>query len=293
VVAGPAELELACLVRALRARSFAWFAVALFFNGCHFGVHHFALLNLPVYAVLFLLLFRRKAWHWGACAALWMLGALPILIPIARYGMASGSLEAVIRSALFGEVFQQKILALDVREGPLWVSNMALASVSFMNPCWLYAAVVPLAAWRGRKGGRRKGGRRKEEGGVTEDLGFRSEDLGLGRRRSVKGNAERSTLNVHAHVGRGRRAPAALLALTGDCAFLGAVSGAGPGDFLAADAGAAGGCGRVWARRACCVNGAGGLRRAWRCRWRAACWAACDLSAAERCCRRGRGAAVP
>ena len=210
-------LELACLVRALRARSFAWFAGALFFNGCHFGVHHFALLNLPVYAVLFLLLFRRKAWHWGACAALWMLGALPILIPIARYGMASGSLEAVIRSALFGEVFQQKILALDVREGPLWVSNMALASVSFMNPCWLYAAVVPLAAWRGRKGGRRKGGRRKEEGGVTEDLGFRSEDFEVEEEGGVgKGNAERSTLNVQRSSGEGENVlPTALLALTG------------------------------------------------------------------------------
>ena len=199
-------LELACLVRALRARSFAWFAGALFFNGCHFGVHHFALLNLPVYAVLFLLLFRRRAWHWGACAALWMIGALPILIPIARYGMASGSLEAVIRSALFGEVFQQKILALDVRDGPLWVSNMALSSCSFMNPCWLYAVAVPLAAWRGRKGGRRKeeGGRRKEEGGVTEDLGFRSEDLGVGEEGGGrKEDAQRSTINAQRSSGEG------------------------------------------------------------------------------------------
>ncbi len=182
-------LELACLMRALRARSFAWFAGALFFNGCHFGVHHFALLNLPVYAVLFLLLFRHKAWQWGACAALWMIGALPILIPIARYGMACGSLEAVIRSALFGEVFQQKILALDVREGPLWVSNMALSSCSFMNPCWLYAAVVPLAAWRGRKG---RG--RKEEG------------------RGRKENAQCATFNVRAGT---PALSATLLALTG------------------------------------------------------------------------------
>jgi hypothetical protein len=140
-------LELACLMKTLRERSFAWFAGAIFFNGFHFGVHHFALLNLPVYAVLFWLLFRRKAWHWGACAVLWLFGALPIVIPIVRYWVASGSLEAVIQSALFGEVFQQKILALDVRKGPLWRANMALASVSFMNPCWLYAAVVPLVAW--------------------------------------------------------------------------------------------------------------------------------------------------
>ena len=152
-------LELACLVRALRARSFAWFAGALFFNGCHFGVHNFALLNLPVYAVLFLAYFWRAAWRWGLCAAVWGIGALPILIPIARYGMETGSLAAVIQSALFGEVFQQRIFAVDVREGPLWLSNMALSSCSFLNPCWLYAAVVPLAAWRGwRKAGRTQGG---------------------------------------------------------------------------------------------------------------------------------------
>ena len=183
-------LELTCLVRALRARSFAWFAGALFFNGCHFGVHHFALLNLPVYAVLFLLLFRRRAWHWGACAALWMVGALPILIPIVRYGMASGSLEAVIRSALFGEVFQQKILALDVRDGPLWASNMALASGSFMNPCWLYAAVVPLAAWWGREGRREEGGGRKEN--------VQRSTLNAQRSSGEGENAERATFNVRA-----------------------------------------------------------------------------------------------
>ena len=218
-------LELACLMKTLRERSFAWFAGAIFFNGFHFGVHHFALLNLPVYAVLFWLLFRRKAWHWGACAVLWLFGALPIVIPIVRYWVASGSLEAVIQSALFGEVFQQKILALDVRKGPLWRANMALASVSFMNPCWLYAAVVPLVAWwewrmRGRTSNaeRRTSNAERRTPNAEVENGKNVQLSTLNAQRSSVGtggasvclpeNAERRTPNAE------RRSGAALLALT-------------------------------------------------------------------------------
>ena len=225
-------LELACLMKTLRERSFAWFAGAIFFNGFHFGVHHFALLNLPVYAVLFWLLFRRKAWHWGACAVLWLFGALPIVIPIVRYWVASGSLEAVIQSALFGEVFQQKILALDVRKGPLWRANMALASVSFMNPCWLYAAVVPLVAWwewrmRGRTSNaerrtpnaeRRTSNVERRTQNAEVENGKNAQLPTLNAQRSSTGtggasvclpeNAERRTSNAE------RRSGAALLALT-------------------------------------------------------------------------------
>ena len=225
-------LELACLMKTLRERSFAWFAGAIFFNGFHFGVHHFALLNLPVYAVLFWLLFRRKAWHWGACAVLWLFGALPIVIPIVRYWVASGSLEAVIQSALFGEVFQQKILALDVRKGPLWRANMALASVSFMNPCWLYAAVVPLVAWwewrmRGRTSNaerrtpnaeRRTSNVERRTQNAEVENGKNAQLPTLNAQRSSVGtggasvclpeNAERRTPNAE------RRSGAALLALT-------------------------------------------------------------------------------
>jgi len=225
-------LELACLMKTLRERSFAWFAGAIFFNGFHFGVHHFALLNLPVYAVLFWLLFRRKAWHWGVCAVLWLFGALPIVIPIVRYWVASGSLEAVIQSALFGEVFQQKILALDVRKGPLWRANMALASVSFMNPCWLYAAVVPLVAWwewrmRGRTSNaerrtsnaeRRTSNVERRTQNAEVENGKNAQLPTLNAQRSSVGtggasvclpeNAERRTPNAE------RRSGAALLALT-------------------------------------------------------------------------------
>lgn len=216
-------LELACLMKTLRERSFAWFAGAIFFNGFHFGVHHFALLNLPVYAVLFWLLFRRKAWHWGACAGLWLFGALPIVIPIVRYWVASGSLEAVIRSALFGEVFQQKILALDVRNGPLWRANMALASVSFMNPCWLYAVVVPLVAWRAwRMRGRTSDVERRTPNAEVEN-GENVQLSTFNAQRSSTGtggasvrlpeNAERRTQNAE------RRSGATLLALTAIHAF--------------------------------------------------------------------------
>lgn len=151
-------LELLCLVYGVKARSFGWFAAALFFNGCHFSVHNFALLNLPVYALLFFLFFWRRASNWLVCAGVWCLGALPILIPIIRHGLETRSLSAVIQSALFGEVFQDEALGLNVLGAPLWLENMALSSCSFFNPCWLYAmagmilGIRGLRAWKGASG---------------------------------------------------------------------------------------------------------------------------------------------
>lgn len=134
-------LELVCLCQGLKHRRFRWFLGALFFNGCHFGVHNFALLNVPVYAVLFLAYFRRPAWRWGACAGAWCVGAAPILLLIIQCAAESRSAGTVAQSVLFGHYFQQKVFNLDVRNGPLWLANMALSSCSFFNPCWAYAGV--------------------------------------------------------------------------------------------------------------------------------------------------------
>lgn len=130
-------LEVWGLQRALRRRHFGWFALALFFNGLHFGVHNFALLNLPLYAIIFLYFFSRQWWHWLVSLAVWVLGAGPIVVPIWEYWRECRSVALVAQSALFGEVFRDKIFALDVRQGPLWRTNMALALCSFLNPCWL------------------------------------------------------------------------------------------------------------------------------------------------------------
>ncbi len=144
-------LELACLSVCLKRKQFVWFLGVLFFNGCHFGVHNFALLNLPVYAYIFLAYCRLSAWRWGACAAVWCLGAVPILIPIIRYAAETHSVGAVIQSVLFGNYFQGKVLNLDVRNGTLWLSNMALSCCSLFNPCWLYAVfALVTVTWRRR-----------------------------------------------------------------------------------------------------------------------------------------------
>ncbi len=138
-------LELLCLSACLKRKRFLWFVGALFFNGCHFGVHNFALLNVPVYAFVFLKCFRLQAWRWGVCAGVWCLGAAPILMLIIRCAAESQSVEAVLQSVLFGNYFQQRVLNVDVRNGSLWLSNMALSCCSLFNPCWLYAV---LALWR-------------------------------------------------------------------------------------------------------------------------------------------------
>lgn len=132
-------LELVCVCQGLKHRRFQWFLGTLFFNGCHFGVHNFALLNLPVYAVLFLTYFRRPVWRWGACAGAWCLGATPILLLIVQCAAESRSVQSVAQSVFFGHYFQQKVFNMDVRNGPLWLANMSLSSCSFFNPCWVYA----------------------------------------------------------------------------------------------------------------------------------------------------------
>jgi len=138
-------LELVCLCQSLKLQRFRWFLGALFFNGCHFGVHNFALLHLPVYAVLFLTYFRRPVWRWGACAGVWCLGAAPILPLIIQCAVESRNAETVVQSVLFGHYFQQKVFNLDVRNGPLWAANMALSSCSFFNPCWAYVVFGGMA----------------------------------------------------------------------------------------------------------------------------------------------------
>lgn len=132
-------LEVLCLILYFRSRAFIWFVVALFLNGCHFGVHHFALLGLPVYAVLFLKDAARRVWAWGACAAAWCLGALPILIPGISFVIASRDFGVAVQSILFGNYFQSQVLNTRLAFSALWLSNMALSACSFFNPCWLFA----------------------------------------------------------------------------------------------------------------------------------------------------------
>ncbi len=138
-------LELLCLTVCLKRKQVSWFMGVLFFNGCHFGVHNFALLNLPVYAFVFFKHFRQPVWTWFVCAGVWCLGALPMVVPIIRFAAESQSVGAVVQSVLFGNFFQNKVLNVDVRNGSLWLSNMALASCSLFNPCWLYAVSALVA----------------------------------------------------------------------------------------------------------------------------------------------------
>lgn len=132
-------LELLCLSVYLKKRAFVWFVGVMFFNGCHLGVHHFALLNLPVYAVLFLAAERKRFSAWVACAAAWCLGAFPILIPSAAVIMESRDIGVAAQNILFGNYFQAQVLNVKIPLSSLWRSNMALSLFSFVNPCWLYA----------------------------------------------------------------------------------------------------------------------------------------------------------
>jgi hypothetical protein len=52
----------------------------------------------------------------------------------------TGDPTLVLKSVLFGEGYEQQVLGVAGFEIKQWVANMALVSVSFVNPCWFFAA---------------------------------------------------------------------------------------------------------------------------------------------------------
>ncbi len=83
-----------------RARDFVLMAFA---NGLHFGVHNFALLNLPVHAVLAGRLMReRRAGALVLASVVWLIGALPILLLGVEDYRGGGELLASVKNVLVG-----------------------------------------------------------------------------------------------------------------------------------------------------------------------------------------------
>ncbi len=136
-------IEVLCLIRYAEKRDGRWLAVLFGVNGLHVGIHNAALLGLPVYVFLLASEMRRQK---GLCAgivcgsvALWVAGGGLILGQAVRVLRETGAPVQVVKSVLFGEGYERYILGAGGGGLRLWMANMALAGISFLNPCWFFA----------------------------------------------------------------------------------------------------------------------------------------------------------
>lgn len=120
----------------------AWATLALI-NGFHASLHNFAFLNLPVYALLFVYLhfnksFRKRAVILIVSACSWLIGACLLLTVFQIEWGTTQSFVATVKSLLFGHEFEDVVVGTRAINWPLAKMNLALASISLLNPTWLF-----------------------------------------------------------------------------------------------------------------------------------------------------------
>ena len=120
----------------------AWAALALL-NGFHASLHNFAFLNLPVYALLFIYLqFRKRFWLNAyvlfVSAGFWLMGACLLIILFQIEWNTTQSFVATLKSLLFGHEYRDVVVGSRSINWPLLKMNLALASISLLNPAWFF-----------------------------------------------------------------------------------------------------------------------------------------------------------
>jgi hypothetical protein len=120
----------------------AWAALALI-NGFHASFHNFAFLNLPIYAILFIYLhFRKRFWLTAyvlfVSAGFWLMGACLLMIHFQIEWDTTQSFVATLKSLLFGRDYEDVVVGMRSINWPLLKMNLALASISLLNPAWFF-----------------------------------------------------------------------------------------------------------------------------------------------------------
>ena len=119
----------------------AWVALALI-NGVHVSLHNFAFLNLPVYTILFVCLHAKKGFLQAAytlfiSACFWLMGACLLMILFQIEWATTQSFVETLKSLLFGHEYRDVVVGTRSINWPLAKMNLALASISLLNPAWL------------------------------------------------------------------------------------------------------------------------------------------------------------
>jgi hypothetical protein len=120
----------------------AWAALALI-NGFHASLHNFAFLNLPIYALLFIYLqFRKRFWLNAyvlfVSAGFWLMGACLLIILFQIEWNTTQSFVVTLKSLLFGHEYEDVVVGMRSINWPLLKMNLALASISLLNPAWFF-----------------------------------------------------------------------------------------------------------------------------------------------------------
>ncbi|MFA7173776.1 MAG: hypothetical protein WC340_10240 [Kiritimatiellia bacterium] len=136
-------VELLVLLLFTQRRTAGYLMLLFAVNGAHFSVHNAALLGLPVYGTLLLMFLMRdfKRNLAGCCSAvlLWIAAGGMIWWQVVRLLGGGSAVIEVIESILFGDGYRSHVTGIVNFNAGLFLSNMALAAVSFVSPCWFLA----------------------------------------------------------------------------------------------------------------------------------------------------------
>jgi hypothetical protein len=120
-------------------------------QGLGFANHNLSLLTMPMAGAVTVWAWqkgRHSYWLIPGAAVFWLIGASPQLVFIAREAMASGDVSATIQSALFGTVFEDRVLNASLSSQLLLISA-GFVLLNFPN-LLLPAAVSGIAGSLGR-----------------------------------------------------------------------------------------------------------------------------------------------
>lgn len=147
--------ELWLLVLLVRRPAWGKLAALALINGLGLCVHNLALLPLPLYLLVAIVLIVRRrlpAWSLAAAAGAWIAGAGLYFGLIAVEIAGGAGVKAAIASALFGQGYADKVLNTAVQWGVVRKANFALMALNVVGAPMLLAA-VGAATLRRRVGG--------------------------------------------------------------------------------------------------------------------------------------------
>ena len=114
-------------------------------TGLHLSFHNFALLAWPVYAVVFVVwaVKNRFGVRWMLpMVVAFCVGAAPFLLLTWSVAMERG-IPFAVTNALVGD-FSQEVMGISERWASLFKANMALHTLNYLNPLWLF---LPVGVW--------------------------------------------------------------------------------------------------------------------------------------------------
>lgn len=133
--------ELLCLAQHARTSATRWLVLLCLANGLGVSNHLLAVLNLPVWGTLLLVLVVRGKVTAGGltlCVLAWLGGAALYIALVAGESFGGRPLGAVLHSALFGEAYARNVLNMQL--GPrLLVRSILYLGLNFPTPAALLA----------------------------------------------------------------------------------------------------------------------------------------------------------